>query len=525
MANKWQLNNAKQIVYFDKNGSKRSAKEVWYVGRYNKYKIWPAALYLTNIKIVGGGKEYTYSIDNQGVPSYTYNGTAYAGLAPNVNYSVKGTVVSFNVDKNGNQTNKVSVDNCWPYHLTGGDHNDLINYSAIWSCTNSNDTKLNPITGEYDRYNVYKCDTRYYPSDDNNVWTSPHMGYLAWWKDENNGGYITINKLGESDYGVRLKRIPLSRRWNTDSNYITLGSGDSVTQPCTFVTSWEGPNSGSITTKSGFTITNDTNGKISANYNNGNITITCNTIESGQYTIGINSNVDGYASSISKTITVVGPLYRLFSASYVPDILPPGGTINIKETKYVTLYRAVSVDDITNNNYTQITNFTLSSSDTSVVEVSGVTLKPKKSGTAIITVTDPDYGSFTFTCVANVSATDSVYAVVNVLNPSYNNNIVTAGSGVISNGFDTTININNSHLQSGNWQIIMPSFYTSSSASTDCPVYVELIQGTVYGGFSNTTTSGMTLNIDNLNPQILKFNIYTDSSKSKKLGCLVLDYL
>ena len=64
MANKWNLNDSRQIAYFDADGNKHSAKEVWYIGQYNKYKVWPGSIYLTNVKIEGGGKIFDYSIDN-----------------------------------------------------------------------------------------------------------------------------------------------------------------------------------------------------------------------------------------------------------------------------------------------------------------------------------------------------------------------------------------------------------------------------------------------------------------------------
>ena len=66
MANKWQLNASKQIVYFDANGNKRFAKEVWYIGQYGKkYQVWPGSIYLTNVKIVDNKshEEYDYEID------------------------------------------------------------------------------------------------------------------------------------------------------------------------------------------------------------------------------------------------------------------------------------------------------------------------------------------------------------------------------------------------------------------------------------------------------------------------------
>ena len=146
-------------------------------------------------------------------------------------------------------------------------------------------------------------------------------------------------------------------------------------------------------------------------------------------------------------------------------------------------------------------------------------MQPRKTGTAIITITD-EYGSITFTCNTNVSAIDSVHVTIN----SYNGTSI--GSGTISNGFDTTFHLTNDHLNSNSsFQTFLIGFYTSSSTNTACSVYIERVGEKPYSDVDKQTVSVMTLNVDNKNTHQFKYDIYSDSSKSKKLGCLVLNYL
>ena len=58
MAN-YNLNDARKIVYLDKNGEQQAVKEVWYIGSAGGYKVWPGDIYLTDIKIEDQyGNEY-----------------------------------------------------------------------------------------------------------------------------------------------------------------------------------------------------------------------------------------------------------------------------------------------------------------------------------------------------------------------------------------------------------------------------------------------------------------------------------
>ena len=504
MANKWQLNASKQIVYFDANGNKRFAKEVWYIGQYNKYQVWPGSIYLTDVKIVDpNGREYDYTIDNNGNPFYTFGSDTFNGLCPNRKYSIKGTIEIYQ-EKNGENVKVASYENCYCWHLTHGDSNGD---ASVWTQMNGSEKKMNPITNDEWPYGVYECSENY-SEDDNNVWIAPHMAVVTKWGSGN--GVTEIKKLGEiTDYGIRLKRIPITRDFDCDwgSNRI-LGLNEEITIPCTYLTSWQGLYPETLITNTGFTIDNDNSDIITVSHSNGQLTVKCVGVASGSYDFTLNATAYGKTDSRTYMVHVLGPSYRLFSN--VTGAIGPNGNKTIKSDQIVTVYKATTYNDLLNANYTPLDNFTLSSSNSGVVKISNQTLKPVSSGFAIITVTDLDSNtSFTFNCV--VETETYVQVIVD---------------GVPS-GSASKIDLNNSPKirVSNQATTLAVGFYPSASATTSKKVYYKLTSGNANTTMSTQGPSPISIYIGNTGAIEWKYDIYSDSNYTNKIGSFTLDYL
>ena len=531
----WNLNDSRQIAYFDANGNKHSAKEVWYKGQYNKYKVWPGSIYLTNVKIVDNKshEEYDYEIDNNGNTKYiSSNGNEYSGLSPNTSYTIKGTIVVYRL-KNEQNVEVASYDDCYLWALTSKDWNGGTgSHSPIWSVSNSTDTKPNPILPEGDpqkywQYNLYQCtpdfakykDGSAVAGNDDDVWMSSHLGFITKWPgDSEDGGFTVVGRLGEIDYGIRLRRTPISRQIDCNCNYPMLGYNNTGIYDCVYKTTWGSTNPGSITKKDGFTIINNNSDILNISHdNNGKLTVKCIKPVAGyqNYTFTIKAEDYGKELSLDKTVTVVGPSYRL-QAAYGPNsINPDGGIMTISSDKTVVVYRAVSSDDIANENYEKLTNFSLSTSDNSIVGVSNAMLKPKKSGTATITVTDGDLGTtFTFTCKVDIVNTDTYMDVtVDGVNKVSKVKVTSSGYTVYVSSKCSMINIG--------------LFTTSASPGTSKTVYYEFNGN---GGYTNMSLTGtapyITINtLNGSNPYVFVCKLYTDSSKSNYIGEFTIDYL
>lgn len=528
----WNLNDSRQIAYFDANGNKHSAKEVWYKGQYNKYKVWPGSIYLTNVKIVDNRslKEYDYEIDNNGNTKYiSSDGSEYSGLSPNTSYTIKGTIVVYRL-KNEQNVEVASYDNCYLWALTSKDWNGGIgSHSPIWSVSNSTDTKPNPILPEGDpqkhwQYNLYQCtpdfakykDGSGATGDDDDVWMSSHLGFITKWPGDSNG-FTVVGRLGEIDYGIRLRRTPIIRQIDCNCNSPMLGYNDTGIYDCVYKTTWGSTNPGSITKKDGFTIINNNSDILNISHDNtGKLTVKCVKPVAGyqNYTFTIKAEDYGKELSLDKTVTVIGPRYALQAASGSSSI-SPGALMTISSNKIITVYRAVSKNDVTNNNLSYFSNFSLTSSNSAIVRVSNQTLIPVSSGSATITVTDKELGTtFTFTCKVDIVNTDTYMDVtVDSVNKASKVKVTSSGYTVYVSSRCSMINIS--------------LFTTSASPGTSKTVYYEFNGNGGYTNMSLTgTTSNITINtLNGSNPYVFVCKLYTDSSKSNYIGEFTIDYL
>ena len=402
MANKWNLNDSRQIAYFDADGNKHSAKEVWYIGQYNKYKVWPGSIYLTNVKIEGGGKIFDYSIDNNGVPSYKWGGTTFSGLSPDTDYVIYGTIVVYQ-SQNGQNQQVASYENCYPWHLTVDEwEGGTSSASPIWSASNGNgQTRPNPILPDDDpqknwSYNVYRCGQDYasYGSDDN-VWFSPHMGFITKWPGDTNG-FTTIAKLGERDYGIRLKRAKRTHSFNSgnaDSSYLTWTNPTTLIRNISYYTSWDGPEP--LSTNVGYTVTSSNSTVLQATVGSTNVTVK---YVSEIFDKNENINVTVKSKAVtgltqqSKTYTfkVYGSTYKAVLNDISNYSNLSKNTVTLTGTHNLTLYK--STDDLYYRDkgggtatWTEI-SCTLTSDNSSVASVSGQQVTMRGEGTTNINI-------------------------------------------------------------------------------------------------------------------------------------------
>lgn len=393
MAN-YNLNDARKIVYLDKDGEQQAVKEVWYIGSAGKYKVWPGDIYLTDIKIEDQyGNEYDLEYVN-GEPTYKRNNITYTGLSPNTKYYIKGTL---KVMRYQNDVNTVidTIENCYPMHYT----TDKSSGDGIWSGSNEG-VKYNPMVDMDVQYNVYSCTSDKSSKDDSNVYLIPTMGYWTPWIKE---GQVMLGLQGEEkDFGIELKRaqrtsyfthdsIPssVSLKWNEEVEFATglsyYGSWDGPTNTRTSIDEYE------ITYTNNNNDPNITSEVISVSIVNNTVKVRClkDIYSNNAYIFNVTpKQVDPWPqpTGITGYVTIRPPYwYRVTVNNQSVISGHEMSPIKIDGDYTVVLERSDNLDT-SSPTYETVSSYTLTSSNDQIVNISEHKLKAVKTGTANITV-------------------------------------------------------------------------------------------------------------------------------------------
>lgn len=154
------LNKLKEGVYIDNNGKKHNVKEMYYISAGNKFRIWPQDTWAEKVelrRLDDAGYEITrYEVQQSSELDTTYyidiNGNKLTGLPPG-KYAMVATIVHSSLEIiDGRATD------CWCTHLTssGPSSGNQIRFSSggSFGFNIENQTKYNPFTGTRHSYSV-----------------------------------------------------------------------------------------------------------------------------------------------------------------------------------------------------------------------------------------------------------------------------------------------------------------------------------------------------------------------------------
>lgn len=459
------LNDAYKIVFVDKNGEKKPAKEIWFRGKYNKYKIWPGVTYVDNIEIVewngGPSKVFTYNITSNGIPSYTYNNKTYYGLSPSKKYAIRG-VLHYMEYKNGNNTETKTAYDCYFEHLTTTNQSN----PNVWSVDQSQ-TRENPVTKENDKIGLYSCNSDYV-SDNENLYYTPHMIFIPKWPGT--GSYVTVSQMeGDVDLGIRLKRAQRKSTFTvpppskTTFEYKESGSLDETTiSGIYYVTYWDGPDR--LERTRSWSVSSSHANILRVEKGDSHVTIKCIKAPALDTDVTVTftpESIQGYsASSKTFTFTVKGVKYRATLNGYT---VYSGLEYNVPLTETSTITVERSFDDgVTWSQFYP----TLSAGSQIVTISNNGSVVPQSEGTTTIYITVD--GKNVMSIPITIDLPDepaSCYVTVTVYNTSGNYSTL-LNREYISENIIKTARISNS-----SWNNISIQFHAASTGNVQQTVY------------------------------------------------------
>jgi len=368
------------MYYKDTNGTSHPITNVYFKNIYGQVSpVWPNEYWVSDVEIL----EYTsnnsftrtidYSVSN-GEPVYTVGNNTLPGLLPDHNYVITGTI------QYGDGTVMSPVSGCYFQHFTTVNPTP----SGCWTAGQT-DYTTNQITGTSDPYGVYHASD----AVTNALSMQSVLGYhIPAASDE-------VVRLGFGDsYNFQnvtpiiLKRISLSEScaiFDSNNNQISassvsIGANDSITlTPKTRVTgtgytgNWE--------THTNWTVNNTTNWCIITNNQDGSYTFTSNSSTPNTVNIQFTSP---NGTILSLYFTYTGMIYRAFIGSDLNS-----SSMTLSETKSVTVEQTSAVDPQESDWSSYSGEFTITTSDSSVVSVNNTnhTITPVSDGTSTIEVT------------------------------------------------------------------------------------------------------------------------------------------
>lgn len=461
MAN-YNLNDARKIVYLDKNGEQQVAKEVWYIGSTgSRYKVWPGDIYLTDIKIVDpSGYEYDLEYVN-GEPTYKRNNITYTGLSPNTKYHIKGTLRVMRY-QGGVNTLVDEIENCYPMHYTVKESSGDI----IWVGTNEGE-KYNPMVDMNVSYNVYKCTEAYSSKGDNNVFFIPTMGYWTPWVEN---GQVMLGLQGElKDLGIKLKRAQRKSTFTVPSpskttfKYNESGSLDETTiSGISYVTYWDGPDR--LESTRSWSVSSSHANILSVTKGGTNATIKCIKAPTSDTNVTVTftpESIQGYSAS-SKTFTfkVKGVQYRATLNGYT---VYSGKEYNVPltETRTITVERSFD-DGVTWSQFSP----TLSAGSQIVTISNNGSVVPQSEGTTTIYVTVD--GEKVMSIPITIDLPDepaSCYVTVTVSSNTGNY------STLLNREYISENTIKTARISNSSWNNISIQFHAASTGNVQQTVY------------------------------------------------------
>lgn len=516
MAN-YTVNSCKRIVLG--GSSPTDIKEVWYCDNYGiSHLIWPCRAELTDVYFVdlttGTSYEYSYSAQN---PS--------PKLIPHHDYAIKGTIKVYEATGQLEAT----LTDCYFFHETLSVPSwDNDPSSLNWSTGDNSSAGYPDVYPKQDGqsmstahgYNVYTID------DDSIGNVCSYSVQLGFYDTDSYGFYTQNGFVFDSNYTtpIVLKRISLSEScaiFDSNNNQISassvsIGANDSITlTPKTRVTgtgytgNWE--------THTNWTVDNTTNWCTITNNQDGSYTFTSNGSTPNTVNIPFTSP---NGTILSLYFTYTGMIYRAFIGSDLNS-----SSMTLSETKSVTVEQTSAVDPQESDWSSYSGEFTITTSDSSVVSVNNTnhTITPVSDGTSTIEVTvgttvlrsvvvtvsfsnrtiygkiTKDAGS-TYETIGNQSyfslgnGTDFEYNISTTTgNPicfEFYNSSVNGGQDPINNIAYTDVS-KPSNTEIGNWNSngfnIVPTSTTSGNYDITVKVGSTSI-GRIYGTFSATSS-------------------------------------
>ena len=378
------LNEVSEIIYRYK-GTNRSVKEVYYTSGAAKFKVWPCNAYTSKIQMVklnsNGSAEiarYTVNIADDGETT-TYkdaSGNIKKGLSPG-KYAVVATIKVKTSEKNNSY---LTHENCWCQHIIVNGLNGITYYKSDDSSSGINvnyTTKRNPFTGEYDPYTIFDI-----PESNWNLEyrALPALAYVIR-KPHSSGATSPLVGVGTvpnvEAAPLRIIRETPTCAFELKSGNTTISSGTTITENTTlspsYVVKWSSGDS------QRYVATASTSGdlfSLTKNGDNYNLTISKypipGSIDSQILTLSYEGQTNQY-QIIIPTVTYAFNLSGDFSNDNNGYILYDTATVSVQR-----YFNGVPTD---------ITGFTLESSNTAAVRVNGTTLYRAGNGnSSIITV-------------------------------------------------------------------------------------------------------------------------------------------
>lgn len=496
-------------------------KEIWYKNPYGYTGlIWPNQYWAGDIQIedLTSGLTINYSVSTNGDPIYTSGGQTLSGLIPEHEYAITGTI------KRGDGSETGDIPGCYFQYFYSPSG------SSCWNTSQAR-TARNKITGENNTYGVYIADDSLTDNLDEEIVVGYHI-------PTTNGNNVVL--LGFGHYSsnfqnatpIILRRIALSEAHlltaSLNSN-TSIGSTETIALGSSLTVYPKVRKFG--TNYEAYSIYNITISDVT--YDSSKLTIVRN--QDGSFTItpltdDISENID--FDDIELNISVPGEhrylvYYGNNNLAGTISSLTQSRTFYINESDYDS-----SVGTYTNeHNYTG--TYSMTSSDTSIVSVSGLTINPVSAGTVTIVIKIPDAnGRIINSFNVTVPQTNTVYYKAGV--PTLTNGHISSINGSVTQLNDTGSNIINWTYNSQN-----PEFAIQFAANQQMgqPVSVSLKNGIddvngsdeVYWNYEGTNSSSTDIillqDITNWtagNTGITTFEVW-DYNETTKLGDITLN--
>ena len=378
------LNEVSKIIYRYK-GIDYPAKEVYYTSGAAKFKVWPCTAYAKKIEMVKldeNGTEitrYVVNISNNGdTTTYTdVSGDEHSGLSPG-KYAVAATI-SYKASIKDNKS--IEKENCWCRHIIVNDCVGISYSSSEYMSTInvSNKTKYNPFTGENDPYTIFEIKDSDYNTDH---YAYPLLGYVIRkpYSPGVESPFIVIGAIpGVESVPLRIKRETPTCKFELKSGSTVISSGtkifeDTLLSP-RYLVKW------SSNVSQSYPATMSTSGdlfSLSKNGNNYDLKILKypqpgSSVDSQNITLTYNGQTTNYQ-------IIIPTKFYMFTLS--------GGNWSGDGTNGWILYdtSTVIVRQVFDYSTTTLTGFTLESSNTNAIGVSGSTITRNGTGTSTITV-------------------------------------------------------------------------------------------------------------------------------------------
>lgn len=505
------------MYYKDTNGTSHPITNVYFKNIYGQvFPVWPNEYWVSDVEILEYNnntlrRTIDYSVVN-GEPVYTVGNTTLSGLLPGYNYIITGTI------QYGDGTVMAPITGCYFQHFTTQGST-----SGCWTAGQT-DFAINQITGVSEAYGIYSASN----AITNALSMQSILGYhipaasdevvRLGFGDSINFQNLTPIILRRISIQQELRLYDINNTRITGGEQLELSPGETVRVYVKLYKSSLDDANYSSTTDAGTNdysiVNNDLDISTVAQSQNGSyVDITAgSTVGIGVIDFNYNQN-----DSVVLYVNVSQPIdYRV---KWYNSVINPSDDIQVTSGANLV----IEMRDNTAANPTWQTyngnNYSISSSNTSIISVSGKQLNPGSPGTSTITVTVEGVLELEFTATV----------------PSQT--ALSFGYGPISNGTISYVGGANQLTEdsTASWSPRTNStlgikFSSDSSLNTGRTVYFDDSELETMGGltvYASELNTGVYLfeisgSMPSSGQDTLTLNVYTDSGKTIQAGAITI---